>query len=73
MHTLNGSALAWARVWAALVEWGRRPDGSVALPGALAPYFGADLVLVPRALASVGRVIDAGGRGPAQSAEESKR
>ncbi len=39
-HTLNGSALAVPRVWAALVETHRRPDGSVALPAALQPYFG---------------------------------
>ena len=38
-HTLNGSALAVPRVWAALVETYRRPDGSVALPEALWPYF----------------------------------
>jgi len=38
VHTLNGSAIAWARVWAALVETGRQPDGSVVLPAALAPY-----------------------------------
>ncbi|HXQ19540.1 MAG TPA: hypothetical protein VN781_07900, partial [Acidimicrobiales bacterium] len=38
VHTLNGSAVAWARVWAALVENGRQPDGSVVLPSALAPY-----------------------------------
>jgi seryl-tRNA synthetase len=37
-HTLNGSALAVPRVWAALVETCRQPDGSVALPGALHPY-----------------------------------
>jgi seryl-tRNA synthetase len=37
-HTLNGSALAVPRVWAALVETHRRPDGSVALPEALWPY-----------------------------------
>ena len=47
-HTLNGSALAWARIWAALVENGRAPDGSVELPGVLAPYFGADLVVRAR-------------------------
>ena len=40
VHTLNGSAIAWARVWAALVETGRRADGSVALPAVLAPYLG---------------------------------
>ena len=38
-HTLNGSALAVPRVWAALVETYRRPDGSVAVPEALWPYF----------------------------------
>ena len=37
-HTLNGSALAVPRVWAALVEQGRQPDGSVALPPVLHPY-----------------------------------
>ncbi len=37
-HTLNGSALAVPRVWAALVEQGRQADGSVALPEVLHPY-----------------------------------
>ena len=37
VHTLNGSALAWARIWAALIETGRRPDGSVVLPEAALP------------------------------------
>lgn len=37
--TLNGSALAVPRVWAALVETYRRPDGSVELPECLHPYF----------------------------------
>ncbi|MGA2521923.1 MAG: serine--tRNA ligase [Acidimicrobiales bacterium] len=45
VHTLNGSAIAWARVWAALVESGRCPDGSVALPDALAPYLGGRTVI----------------------------
>jgi seryl-tRNA synthetase len=45
VHTLNGSALAWARIWAALTEWGRQADGTVRLPECLAPYFGADLVI----------------------------
>ncbi len=40
IHTLNGSGLAVPRVWAALVETHRRPDGSVRLPGALHPYLG---------------------------------
>jgi len=46
VHTLNGSALAWARIWAALVETGRQPDGSVALPEALRPYLRGE-VLIP--------------------------
>ncbi|HVX23102.1 MAG TPA: serine--tRNA ligase [Acidimicrobiales bacterium] len=40
VHTLNGSALAWPRIWAALVETGRQPDGSVRLPDCLAPWLG---------------------------------
>ena len=42
-HTVNGSALAWARIWAALVEQGRQEDGSVRLPEALGPYLGGRL------------------------------
>ncbi|MDA8102134.1 MAG: serine--tRNA ligase [Nitrospiraceae bacterium] len=38
VHTLNGSALAWARVIAALLETGREADGSVTLPAVLSPY-----------------------------------
>lgn len=38
VHTLNGSALAVPRVWAALVEVHRQPDGSIALPEVLHPY-----------------------------------
>ncbi|HEY2302038.1 MAG TPA: serine--tRNA ligase [Acidimicrobiales bacterium] len=37
-HTVNGSALAVPRVWAAIVETYRQPDGSVALPEVLHPY-----------------------------------
>ncbi len=40
VHTLNGSGLAVPRVWAGLVETHRRPDGSIAVPGALVPYMG---------------------------------
>jgi seryl-tRNA synthetase len=44
-HTLNGSALAVPRVWAAVVETYRTPDGSVAVPDVLRPYFrGADRI-----------------------------
>jgi seryl-tRNA synthetase len=39
-HTLNGSALAVPRVWAALVETHRQPDGSIAVPEVLQPYLG---------------------------------
>jgi seryl-tRNA synthetase len=45
LHTLNGSALAVPRVWAALVETHRRPDGQVAVPGLLRPYLGGREVL----------------------------
>lgn len=37
-HTLNGSALAVPRVWAAIVENFRQPDGSVVIPEVLRPY-----------------------------------
>jgi seryl-tRNA synthetase len=47
-HTLNGSALAVPRVWAALVETHRRPDGSIALPEVLWPYMrGAKDIAAP--------------------------
>jgi seryl-tRNA synthetase len=48
VHTLNGSALAWSRIWPALIEAGRRPDGSVHLPDALAGYLGGNTVIEPR-------------------------
>jgi seryl-tRNA synthetase len=47
-HTLNGSALAVPRVWAAVVETHRRPDGSIALPPALHPYFGGATAISAR-------------------------
>ena len=37
-NTLNGSALAVPRVWAAIMENFRRPDGSVDIPAVLWPY-----------------------------------
>jgi seryl-tRNA synthetase len=37
--TLNGSALAVPRIWAALVETYRQADGSVEIPSCLHPYF----------------------------------
>jgi len=47
VHTLNGSALAWSRIWAALVEVGHQPDGSVRLPDCLSPWMGDQLVVRP--------------------------
>jgi seryl-tRNA synthetase len=38
LHTLNGSALAVPRVWAALVETHRTPEGNVLVPELLRPY-----------------------------------
>ena len=44
-HTLNGSALAVPRVWAAILENFRQPDGSVRIPDALRPYVrGAEFI-----------------------------
>jgi len=45
VHTVNGSALAWPRIWAALVENGRQQDGTVLLPECLAPYLGGELLI----------------------------
>jgi seryl-tRNA synthetase len=39
-HTLNGSGLALPRLFAALIENFQKPDGSVAIPEKLQPYFG---------------------------------
>jgi seryl-tRNA synthetase len=48
VETLNGSALATPRVWAALVETCRQPDGSVAVPAALQPYMrGIEVIRAP--------------------------
>ena len=48
VHTLNGSALAVPRVWAALVETCRRPDGSIEVPEALRPYMrGLEVIAAP--------------------------
>jgi seryl-tRNA synthetase len=40
VHTLNGSALAFSRIIACLLEHYQQPDGSVLLPEALQPYMG---------------------------------
>ena len=44
VHTLNGSALAFPRTIAALVENHQREDGTVRVPAALRPYVGADVL-----------------------------
>jgi seryl-tRNA synthetase len=44
VHTLNGSALGFPRVIAAILEQHQQPDGTVLLPAALRPYFGADRI-----------------------------
>jgi seryl-tRNA synthetase len=52
VHTLNGSALAVPRVWAAVVESNRRPDGSVVVPEVLREYMRGLEVVSPRDLTS---------------------
>lgn len=42
--TLNGSAVATPRLWAAVIEHGQRPDGTVVLPEALHPYMGKGIL-----------------------------
>ena len=41
-HTLNGSGTALARLYVALLETCQQEDGSVRIPPALVPYFGAE-------------------------------
>ena len=41
VHTLNGSGLAIGRTLVAVLENGQREDGSIEIPEALRPYFGA--------------------------------
>lgn len=46
VHSLNGSGLAVPRVWAAIIETYRQPDGSVRMPEVLLPYLG-DMTEIP--------------------------
>lgn len=47
-NTLNGSALAVPRVWAAILENHRLPDGSVNVPTVLRPYMrGTEVITAP--------------------------
>ncbi len=41
-HTLNGSGTALPRLYVALLEQYQQPDGSIRIPEALVPYFGAE-------------------------------
>jgi seryl-tRNA synthetase len=45
VHTLNGTALAVQRTIVALVEQHQRPDGTVAVPAALVPHLGREVLL----------------------------
>lgn len=47
LHTLNGSGLAVGRTLVALLENGRRKDGSILLPEALRPYMGGLETIAP--------------------------
>jgi seryl-tRNA synthetase len=47
-HTLNASALAVPRVWAAIMENFRQEDGSVAIPPVLHPYMRGTTVIHPK-------------------------
>jgi seryl-tRNA synthetase len=48
-NTLNGSALAVPRVWAAICENHRQPDGSVRIPEVLLPYMRGATHITPKA------------------------
>ena len=43
-YTLNGSGTALPRLYVALLEQCQQPDGSVRIPQALVPYFGAESI-----------------------------
>jgi seryl-tRNA synthetase len=44
VHTVNGSGLAWPRIWAAIVENGRLEDGSVRVPDVLVDFMGVEVI-----------------------------
>ena len=44
VYTLNGSGLAFPRVFAAILEHCQQADGSVVVPEALRPYVGLDVI-----------------------------
>jgi len=49
VHTLNGSGVAVGRLFAAILENYQQPDGSLVIPKALVPYFGAERIAAPKA------------------------
>jgi seryl-tRNA synthetase len=44
VHTLNGSGVAVGRALVAVLENGQNADGSITIPAALRPYFGAEKI-----------------------------
>jgi len=48
-HTLNGSGTALARLFVALVESCQQDDGSILIPEALRPWFGAEKIAAAQA------------------------
>ena len=44
VHTLNGPGLAVGRTFVAILENFQQADGSVRIPKALVPYFGAERI-----------------------------
>ncbi len=47
VHTLNGSGVAVGRALVAVLENGQNADGSISLPAAVQPYFGAERIPAP--------------------------
>jgi len=47
VHTLNGSGVAVGRLFAAILEYYQQKDGSLVIPKALVPYFGAERIAPP--------------------------
>ena len=48
VHTLNGSGVALARTYAAILENYQRPDGSIEIPEVLVPYMGGSTLLTTK-------------------------
>ncbi len=44
VYSLNGSGLATPRVWAAIIEHGQQPDGTVRIPAPLVQYLGHEFI-----------------------------